>query len=329
LRASSILLVGAIACGVVHAAAPGRFGYEVTVNIADQRQVRRTASLAEGETQQVPLDGALRLDLYTTTSGNGNPIGWVALVDTAGSTAKPLSRMATEFKPGKNWVVTFSLCGERVIALHDRDATPGRCTDLPPMAPPDRGVGVCGDSCRGPYEDMPAHITSRARIAAASEPGAPLVIAGRVTDLDGRPRAGVIVYAYHTNAHGLYPQPQPPRSDQSDYHGTLRGWARTDAQGRYSFETIRPASYPDSDVPQHVHMHVIEPGCATYLIDELRFTDDPMYRRMTPEERRREDQGQGGSGVGTPRRRGKGSEVTRDIHLGENIADYRPCVAPK
>jgi hypothetical protein len=35
--------------------------------------------------------------------------------------------MAAEFTPGRNWVVTFGLGGERVIARHDRDATPGRC----------------------------------------------------------------------------------------------------------------------------------------------------------------------------------------------------------
>ena len=61
----------------------------------------------------------------------------------------------------------------------------------------------------------------------------------------------------------------------------------TDAKGRYTFETIRPASYPDATIPQHIHMHVIERGCATYYIDELVFTDDPFFQRQSPEERAR------------------------------------------
>src|SRR4051812_22825989 len=44
-----------------------------------------------------------------------------------------------------------------------------------------------------------------ARIAPADEPGERLVIHGKVYEADGRtPAAGVVVYAYHTDAKGLY-----------------------------------------------------------------------------------------------------------------------------
>jgi protocatechuate 3,4-dioxygenase beta subunit len=159
-----------------------------------------------------------------------------------------------------------------------------------------------------------------------SEPGVPLRVTGSVLDADGRPRAGVIVYGYQTDRHGIYPQVVPPRTNSSNYHGRLRGWVRSDARGRYTFDTIRPGSYGGN--PEHIHMHVIEPGCATYIIDDLIFRDDPNYLQLQPAQRQSETHGKGGSGVTTLRRRGEGWEVTRDIHLGEDIPGYGSCAAP-
>jgi len=153
----------------------------------------------------------------------------------------------------------------------------------------------------------------------------PLLITGRVTGSDGRPRAGIIVYAYHTDRLGIYRPPVPPRSQASYDHGQLRGWARTDAEGRYTFETIRPGSYPHTKNPQHVHMHIIEPGCLTYFIKELQFSDDPVRKGMTEEELKDQED----AAIETPRKTAKGWEVTRDIRLGENVKDYGPCSAPK
>jgi protocatechuate 3,4-dioxygenase beta subunit len=101
----------------------------------------------------------------------------------------------------------------------------------------------------------------------------------------------------------------------------LRGWALTDGNGRYVFETIRPGAYPDRNIPQHIHVHVIERGCATYYIDEILFTDDPLLKPAKMHEEKR-----GGSGITTPKRDGSGTWlVTRDIRLGLNIPDYPGC----
>ena len=167
---------------------------------------------------------------------------------------------------------------------------------------------------------MPATLAAQARIAPVSEPGEPLVIRGTVFAATGRPAAGVIVYAYQTDAHGLYP-PDPGGSGRpSVRHGRLRGWARTDAAGEYRFDTIRPAGYPGTGIPQHVHMHVIEPGRCTYYLDDLLFDDDP---RLTATARENHDHGRGGRGIAVPT---KGSDgiwsVRRDIRLGENIPGY-------
>ena len=194
-------------------------------------------------------------------------------------------------------------------------ATPGREPIL----------GDC-EGCENVFIGQPARFTSHARIAPASEPGEPLRIDGRVTDAAGKPRAGVIVYAYHTDAGGIYPRSPPVDGRPGPRHGALRGWARTDAAGNYRFDTIRPASYPNADVPQHVHMHVIEPGCSTYWIDDIHFTDDP---RLTKAQIAGVSHGRGGNGIATPSKRDGTLFVRRDIVLGHKVEGYRACAAPR
>ena len=172
--------------------------------------------------------------------------------------------------------------------------------------------GPC-DGCENALAGMPKTLAPRARIAPAGETGEPLVIEGVVRDAKGAPAAGVVVYAYHTDATGIYPR-------AGTRHGRLRGWVRTGADGAYRFDTIRPGAYPGRDIPQHVHMHVIEPGRGHYYIDDLLFDDDA---RLTADYRRRLDHARGGSGIAHPTRDADGAwHARRDIVLGAGIGDY-------
>lgn len=176
-------------------------------------------------------------------------------------------------------------------------------------------VGGPCEGCEYVFEGRPAKLASSTRIAPAKERGEPLAIDGIVRDAKKQPVAGVIVYAYHTDANGQYP-PGKTR------HGALRGFAITGKDGAYHFDTIRPASYPKSDIPQHVHIHVIEPGKCHYYIDDIVFTDDPM---LTPAQRKAHERGRGGTGVATPAREKQTWRVRRDITLGAGISDYDRC----
>jgi protocatechuate 3,4-dioxygenase beta subunit len=312
--------------GTVWAADPASSSFDIRVNLTDQRVVQLALTVPDGTQHRLQVDGDLGVELQVRWIGRRQVKA--VLVNTAGGAVHPLSELYRDLKPdGAPVQLSFSVCGDRVITLPD--AAPGVCAALPPMAKPDRTFPASCRGCLGPYEGMPVTITSHARIAPPSEPGEPLTITGRVLGPDGQPRMGVIVYAYHTSRDGIYPPPERTRSDVSNFHGRLRGWARSDAQGRYTFDTVRPASYPNSTLPQHVHMHVIEPGCGTYIVDELWFSDDPMFQRMSAAERAQDSSGAGGPAVGTPRRKGQGWQVTRDIHLGENIPGYEGCPAPK
>jgi len=181
-------------------------------------------------------------------------------------------------------------------------------------------VGLPCEGCEAVFEGLPAAPASRARIAPPDEPGRPLRIVGTVFDAAGKPAPGVIVYAYQTDARGLYPPATQFRGTAAYRHGRLRGWARTDAEGRYTFDTVRPAGYPDTDLPEHVHMHVIEVGRCTYYIDDVMFDDDP---RLTAAKRAELITGRGGSGLATPTLGEDGVQVVgRDIHLGRGIPGY-------
>jgi len=160
--------------------------------------------------------------------------------------------------------------------------------------------------------EAPAELSWQARIAPLDEAGERLVIEGTVYEPAGEtPASGVVIYAYHTDAEGIY-RKLGDETGNGLRHGHLRAWVRTGDDGRYRFDTIRPASYPDSTIPQHVHMTVLPPGGEEDWIDSVHFTDDPL---LTERERRRL-RNRGGSGVVTPVQDEDGVwRVTRDVVL--------------
>jgi protocatechuate 3,4-dioxygenase beta subunit len=115
----------------------------------------------------------------------------------------------------------------------------------------------------------PAVLAPVSRIADVNERGTSLLIRGIVLDRDGHPAPGVEVFAYHTDAGGTY----APAGAADPWR--LKGWAVTDARGRFEFRTIRPAPYPGRDVPAHIHA-TLTTGCCGRQFDDLMFDDDPL-----------------------------------------------------
>lgn len=154
----------------------------------------------------------------------------------------------------------------------------------------------------------PRTLMSHARIAPADEPGTPLTIAGQVFQPDGRsPAPGMTVFAYHTDAEGLY----DVRSN-GPHSWRLKGWALTDAEGRFLFDTIRPAPYPGRNVAAHVHVNLEGPRLKRQSTGIL-FDDDPYVSREEWAESTRA--GEFGS-VLHVRARGTGQYVQCKIRIG-------------
>lgn len=116
----------------------------------------------------------------------------------------------------------------------------------------------------------PANVPPIARIAPPSEPGTPLIVHGRV--LNGSKSApNVVVFAYQADRTGVY-------NHKGQRGWRLQGWARSDAQGRFEFRTIRPGSYPRSANPAHIHVTIDGPGVSRRWTQEIEFADDPLIR---------------------------------------------------
>lgn len=162
-----------------------------------------------------------------------------------------------------------------IVALH-------RPLSLPAVAAQARRDLYLCEGCEAVAERDPSALSGTTRIAGPDEPGERMMLTGRVMTADGRePAVGVVIYAHHTNAAGLYANGLPD-TQWSRRHGRLRGWVRTDSEGRYSFDTVKPAPYPDRTMPAHVHLFVGEPGKRPYYIDDVVFDGEfgvtPAYR---------------------------------------------------
>ena len=119
--------------------------------------------------------------------------------------------------------------------------------------------------------EAPASAPSNGRVAPAGEPGQPLNVSGVVVGADGAPIRGASLYVYQTDREGYYGV--KPISDNRNPR--LKLFMRSDAQGRWSFDTIRPGSYPNSRIPAHIHFEVSAAGRPPRIF-EIVFEGDPF-----------------------------------------------------
>jgi polyisoprenoid-binding protein YceI len=101
-----------------------------------------------------------------------------------------------------------------------------------------------------------------------------LVIVGTVYDGDCTPLADAGLNVWQTDANGEY----GPGHDTGDMECCyLQGQVRTDENGRYQLNTVRPGHYAGQQPPPPAHIHV-EVGHAEAggLMTEIVFVDDPF-----------------------------------------------------
>jgi protocatechuate 3,4-dioxygenase beta subunit len=182
-------------------------------------------------------------------------------------------------------------------------------------------IGAPCEGCEAIYEcPMPFEkLENMVWLPDWKEPGTKLAVNGIVYKPDGKtPAANVIIYIYHTDQKGVYPT-KGGEKGWAKRHGYLRGWMRTNEKGEYKFFTLRPASYPNSHAPAHIHITIKEPGKNEYWIDEFLFDDDPF---LTNEERSHL-KNRCGSGILKTVEVEKGFlKAERHIYLGQNIPNY-------
>lgn len=183
---------------------------------------------------------------------------------------------------------------------------------------PDKTVGGPCEGCEALHEYGSRKLSNTDTLPNFIQTEPKLKITGKVLLKDGKtPAEGVILYIYHTDRTGVY----PILGDEKGWakrHGYLRGWVKTDADGKYTFYTFRPGAYPNRNEPEHIHLTLKEPGKIAYYLDEFVFEDD---LRLTQAERNRLPN-RGGSGLTNPVFENGIWVVRRDLMLGKNIPNY-------
>lgn len=115
----------------------------------------------------------------------------------------------------------------------------------------------------------PTNNPSRVRLAPAAEPGTPLQVSAQLVGARGQLLPGVTIFGYQTDHTGLY--------HFDDARGwRLQAWATTDADARVTFDTIRPAPYPERNAAAHIHFYAEGPGVPRQEVQTLLFEGDPL-----------------------------------------------------
>jgi protocatechuate 3,4-dioxygenase beta subunit len=133
-------------------------------------------------------------------------------------------------------------------------------------AAPSAHAVTCGTASNAVAQTAGPYYTpgppSRRDIAPAGTVGTPLILRGRVLDSSCTPVAGAKVDFWQADGRGVY--------DNVGYR--LRGYQRTDAQGRYRLVTVIPGQYPGRT--EHIHVKITPPGGATFTT-QLYFPGSP------------------------------------------------------
>jgi len=180
-------------------------------------------------------------------------------------------------------------------------------------------VGGGCDGCELMYVGMPKNIKSIDTSAGWTENGQKLLLTGTVYKLGGKiPAPNVIIYYWQTDNNGYY-SPKEGMDEQAKRHGHIRGWVKSDENGKYSIYTIRPAPYPNDNMPAHIHTSIKEPNIKDeYYIDEFIFDDD----KFLTGEKRKALENRGGSGILRVLLSNDLQIAEHNIILGLNIPNY-------
>lgn len=112
-------------------------------------------------------------------------------------------------------------------------------------------------------------------IAPDDEPGRKIKVIATIKNKEGQPINNALVYLYQTDSRGWYAADAPHvLAYEGDIrHARLFGYVKTDKNGKFELHTVKPSGYPRSELPAHIHVHVMAEGYDSYGTEFL-FDDD-------------------------------------------------------
>jgi hydroxyquinol 1,2-dioxygenase len=104
----------------------------------------------------------------------------------------------------------------------------------------------------------------------AGNHGEPMFVQSRITDLDGKPIVGAKIDVWHADRDGFYDSQKPTYAVDGP---SMRARFISDSDGRFSFRTILPSSYPvptDGPIGELIRAagrHAMRPAHIHFLVD--------------------------------------------------------------
>jgi protocatechuate 3,4-dioxygenase beta subunit len=114
--------------------------------------------------------------------------------------------------------------------------------------------------------------------------GERIIVHGTVMDENGRPVPGALIEIWQANAGGKYRHVNDKYMAALDPNFGGCGRVVSDAEGRYSFRTIRPGPYPFPNDgcawrPAHIHLSIFGHAFVQRLVTQFYFEGDPLIAR--------------------------------------------------
>ena len=131
----------------------------------------------------------------------------------------------------------------------------------------------------GPYLRIGLEWLTIDQVASPDCAGEHLTITGRVFDADGVGVPDGLVEIWQANSHGKYAHPEDTQS--APLTPGFRGFGRvpTDAEGRFTFHTIKPGPVPDPEgghQAPHILVSVFMRGLLKQVVSRIYFPDEPL-----------------------------------------------------
>ena len=99
-----------------------------------------------------------------------------------------------------------------------------------------------------------------------------VTVSGQVTDRSGAGQPGALVEIWQVNGYGRYHHVDDPSDKPIDPNFQGYGAVLTDAEGRYSFRTVKPIAYPGR--APHVHF-ALTPKTGRSLVTQMYVAGSP------------------------------------------------------
>ena len=99
-----------------------------------------------------------------------------------------------------------------------------------------------------------------------------VTVSGQVTDRSGAGQPGTLIEIWQVNGHGRYHHVDDPSDKPIDPNFQGYGAVLTDAEGRYSFRTVKPIAYPGR--APHIHF-ALTPKTGRSLVTQMYVAGSP------------------------------------------------------